>query len=382
VSRASLRTTPDVRPREEENGDEAGDDQCPGHRELHQPAGARNRSDPEHEEHDQDDEVEGPVEDDRAEGSSGRHARGESQPAGAQEVADAARKHVVHGHAAHGHLDEAGGPDFGGCGDPAPARRLQDVDDSECRDGEPHEPWSRVAQRSPDGLQVGVADGEPEEHDADRDAHERDERAEAPGCHARRIYPWLRSVTEQTSRGRLLQGHVESHCSRLLREVPADLEAWYATHRDPDTAAAVPCQLGPFEAHGERAVADWRRVALRVEVSEDRVDVGGTRSCQSHTVVAAREARAAIRRQDQHGVREDEHHQGQPESEPAHVSSTAALSVPRQAASSRSGRIPADTRTSDAESRTTGFTDSSCTNGSSSSVNDHRTQVIPAITRA
>ena len=42
-------------------------------------------------------------------------------------------------------------------------------------------------------VEIGIAKGEPEEDEADRYTEQRDESAEAPGRHARRIYPRVRS---------------------------------------------------------------------------------------------------------------------------------------------------------------------------------------------
>ncbi len=176
-------TTVDVGAREDEDSDEPEDDDSACGRELDEPLRARHRGDPDDEEPDEDDEVERAVEDHRAERLPGRHPGCEPEPASAEEVAEPAWEHVVDGDAAHRHLVEAREPDGGRGGDPAPARRLQQVDDPERGDRERDETGVGRAERVPDRVEVGVADGEPEEDEPDGHADERDDGAEPPGRH-------------------------------------------------------------------------------------------------------------------------------------------------------------------------------------------------------
>ena len=147
---------------------------------LDEPLGARNRGDAYNQQPDEDDEVECPVEDDRAERLSGGHPGVEPEPARAQEVADAAWEDVVHRDTAHRHLVEARESDLRSRRNPAPTARLEGVDDGERPDRERHEKCVRLAERVPHSIEVRVPDGEPEEAETNRHTHERDDSPEAP----------------------------------------------------------------------------------------------------------------------------------------------------------------------------------------------------------
>ena len=173
----------DVLAREEQDAGKAEEHDDTRRRQLDEPPGARNGRNADDEQADEHDEIERAVEDDGAEGLAPGHSRVEPEPASAQEVSDAPREHVVDGDSAHRHLVEAREPDLRGRRDPAPARGLERVDDGERSDRKSDEASVRLAKRVPDGIEVRVADGEPEEEEPDRDADERDDGAETPGRH-------------------------------------------------------------------------------------------------------------------------------------------------------------------------------------------------------
>ena len=128
---------------------------------------------------DEREHVAGAVAEDRAEGAAGGDLGGGREPAGAEEVADPEREDVVRPEPAEHERVEAAHGELERAGDAPPARRLRDVDELDHDRREQHEPDVGAPERAPDGVEIGVAEDEPEEERRRREP-DREQRAAAP----------------------------------------------------------------------------------------------------------------------------------------------------------------------------------------------------------
>ncbi len=148
---------------------------------------------------DEGDHVAHAIERDAAERAAARHRRLATEPAGADQLADADRQDVVAREPAEHHLVEPPQPELGGIRDPPPARGLEQIPEHERHDREQDEPDVRVAESRANRVRIGVSDREPEEDRADREAAEGDDHPAARHLHVQ-LEAVVREL-EQVGRG-------------------------------------------------------------------------------------------------------------------------------------------------------------------------------------
>ena len=130
---------------------------------------------------DQSEDVERAVDEHGRERAAAGYPCRDLEPACAKQVADPARKDVVHGDSAHDHLAEAAHGHVRGAGDRSPAQGLDDVDPGHGRDRENHGRELRGGDDRPHLVDVRVAKREPEEECGERHAESQpDDRGTAP----------------------------------------------------------------------------------------------------------------------------------------------------------------------------------------------------------
>ncbi len=136
---------------------------------------------------DQGKEVEAAVDDDGGERATTGDGDVETEPACTQQVAEASRQDVVHGHSGHDELAEQEPARGRLRRDATPPFRLEPVHDAHHRDCERNEPRPRPGERVPDLREVHLAHREPEKQRAERDAdHHAD--PDRPPAHRRAAY--------------------------------------------------------------------------------------------------------------------------------------------------------------------------------------------------
>ena len=191
------------------------------------PAGVGDERQAREQEHREREDVETAIEHDRREASP-PGVRSARDPARPEQVADPSRKHVVHRHARHDHLDERHLREAG-VRDLPPPRRLQPVDDCRCRPPPPRaeragRPAACARRRS--GRPRGSRGrGRPRTPECRRSP--RPQESGCVGCPARRTEAARRPCRERRSRAKDAEqpplrpaATVAAHPSRSSRPLP------------------------------------------------------------------------------------------------------------------------------------------------------------------